>query len=463
MISKKSEVSTPMDWLGNLKCRQVLLCAQTPWVLAGFFLVHPQPAAFAQVSQSSSSLAPASRSEAVDFETVFQKVRASSYALRRSKELLLSADAGQSAVKAQKDPSLQVSSNLSAQLFSPFKQQHGLSVSTTLWDFGRQAAAEMRAAAQVLSAEAQIAENEEQLKIRTARFYAAVCIAESFLEIARAQLANAEQKLKTVTSGYKRGERPQSDVVRLRVEVGRAQLFVKRSDDELQWLRSQLVLTLSNPQEMPVQADRPLQLKPMPELTTAQWKQFISETSRERIESAVIAKLRAGKMSLESELDALSAEENPVINGSAGVQGSGNFIPLKAVLQAQVGLQYSLPLGQLREQKRLALLARVRENLLNLEDEIKSRSDKRLQSKQKMEGILGQIELQKTQIASLLEFQKLVRARYFAGRASLLELSNTEDELFANRLELTRLQAALQSAAIDTAETLGGKYLEKIF
>jgi hypothetical protein len=251
--------------------------------------------------------------------------------------------------------------------------------------------------------------------------------------------------------------------VRLRVEVGRAQLFVKRSDDELQWLRSQLMLTLSDTHGALVQAERWLQLKPMPELTAAQWNRFISETGNERIESAFIAKLRAGKMSLESELDALSAEENPVISGSAGVLGSGNFRPVKPDLQAQVGLQYSLPLGNVREHKRQALLARVRENLLNLDDEIKSRSDKRLQSKLRMEGILGQIELQKNQIESLLEFQKLVRARYFAGRASLLELSNTEDELFANRLELTRLVSALQSAAIDTAETLGGKYLEKIF
>ncbi|NBX16207.1 MAG: hypothetical protein EBR09_02460 [Proteobacteria bacterium] len=201
----------------------------------------------------------------------------------------------------------------------------------------------------------------------------------------------------------------------------------------------------------------------MPELTAAQWRQFINSASADPIESAAIAKQRAAKISLESELDALGAEEKPVVSGTAGIQGNGNFVPLKPQLQVQVGLQYSLPLGELREQKRQSLLAKVREVLLGIEDEIKLRSDRRSQSRLRMEGILGQIELQKEQVGSLLEFQKLVRSRYFAGRASLLELSNTEDELFANRLELTRLQTALQSAAIDTAETTGGKHLEKIF
>lgn len=447
-----------MEWLGKLKCMRLLTCASSVRGAAALFFASLLPADLAQAAQ------PASAAAAVDdFQTVFQKVRASSLALRRSKELFLSAEAGKSSVKAQKDPTLQFSGTVSAQLFSPLRQQHGLSVSTTLWDFGRQAAAEMRAAAQVLSAEAQIAENEEQLKIRTARFYAAACSAEAVLDIARAQLASAEQKLRTVTAGYKRGERPQSDVVRLRVEVGRAQLFVRRSADERQWLHSQLFLTLSGTSGTPPAAEQNLHLKPMPELTAAQWRQLINSTSTDPIESAVIAKQRAAKISLESELDALGAEEKPVVSGTAGIQGNGNFVPLKPLLQVQVGLQYSLPLGELREQKRQSLLAKVREVLLAIEDEIKLRSDRRSQSRLRMEGILGQIELQKEQVESLLEFQKLVRSRYFAGRASLLELSNTEDELFANRLELTRLRTALQSAAIDTAETTGGTHLEKIF
>jgi len=62
-----------------------------------------------------------------------------------------------------------------------------------------------------------------------------------------------------------------------------------------------------------------------------------------------------------------------------------------------------------------------------------------------------------------LDYQLLVRTRYFAGRASLLELTTTEDDLLSNRIELTRLQTSLYTAALDAAEALGGTNLENLF
>lgn len=465
-----------MDWHGDtFNLRRAW---RIPWVCTVVFLtaglrtdeasaqmrpsVSPATTPVSSASMHSPVSSAPAQPTALDFQTVFFKVKSSSLALKRSSEIRNSAQASESSVAAQRAPTLQLSNSLSAQVTTGFKQQHALSVSTTLWDFGRQKAAELRAGAQLLLADAQMSESEEALKIRTARFYVAVCSAEEILEVAREQVRNAEQKLNTVMVGYKRGERPQSDVVRLKVELGKAQLFLKRSQDEVMWLKSQLLSTLSdNLQQL---ADPgTLRLKPLPSQQPNHWRNFISETGASVPETASLLRLRANKIVLESELDALRAEDSPLITGSAGIQGNGTLFPLKPDLSAQVGLQYFLPLGQVREQKKIFLLARVRENLLSLEDEIKSRSDKRLQSRLRIEGILGQIEQQKSQIDLLLEFQKLVRARYFAGRASLLELSNTEDELLANRLELTRLQSNLFSSAIDTAEALGGKSLEKIF
>lgn len=179
---------------------------------------------FSASTQAPVSSAPA-QPAALDFQTVFLRVKASSLALKRSSELRVSAQATESSVAAQRAPTLQLSNSLSALVTTGLKQQHTLSVSTTLWDFGRQKAAELRAGAQLLLADAQMSESEEALKIRTARFYVAVCSAEEILEVAREQVRNAEQKLNTVMVGYNRGERPQSDVVRLKVELGKAQLF----------------------------------------------------------------------------------------------------------------------------------------------------------------------------------------------------------------------------------------------
>jgi outer membrane protein TolC len=145
------------------------------------------------------------------------------------------------------------------------------------------------------------------------------------------------------------------------------------------------------------------------------------------------------------------------------VQAGGQLFPLKPDLTAQLNLQYSLPLNSLRDQRKAVVLGKVRENLLNREEELKVRSEKLQQSKHRLDGLLQQRELNKSQIELLLEYQKLVRTRYFAGRASLLELTGTEDELLASRLELTRLELALFVAAFDASEAGGGKNLEKIF
>jgi outer membrane protein TolC len=398
----------------------------------------------------------------LDFSAVMQRVRAASLALQRNEKLIESASANESAVKSQAGASLQLNQSLTGYYVSPFKQQHSLSVGGTLWDFGRQAAQELKAASQRLVAEAQSAEAEEILRVRTARLFAAVCSSEAVLSIAQEQLRNAESKLKTVTAAYQRGERPQSDVIKLKIELGKAQLFVRKSQDESSLLKTQLLLS-SDLKPLPAESLASTRLLCLPQRTVAQWKSLLNEFSSDFKDAAVFVRLNAAKISLEAELSALQSDSYPLVNASAGVQASGQLFPLKPDLTAQVNLQYSLPLSSLRDQRRTAVLAKVRENLLNRDEEMKIRAERLQQSKLRADGVLQQKELNKSQIELLLEYQKLVRTRYFAGRASLLELTGTEDELLANRLELTRLELALFVAAIDASEAGGGKNLEKIF
>lgn len=402
------------------------------------------------------------KNSTLDFAAVLQRVRSTSLTLQRSKILEESASSNESAVKSQAGANIQLGQSLSASFVSRFKQQHTLSVSTTLWDFGRQAAQELKAGAQRLAAEAQSAEAEEALRVRTARLYAAVCAADAVLAIAQEQLRNAESKLKTVTAAYLRGERPQSDVIKLKIETGKAQLFVKKSQDESAILKTQLLLPVTVQPE-PAESLASKRLRPLPQRSAAQWKTLLSELSSNLKDAGVFARLAAGKVSLEAELDALQGDSYPLVNASAGVQAGGQLFPLKPDFTMQLNLQYIIPLSAVRDQRRSALLSKVRENLLNRDDELKSRSEKIQQSSLRVDGVLQQKDLQKSQIELLLEFQKLVRARYFAGRASLLELTGSEDELLANKLELTRLELTLFVAAIDASEAVGGKNLEKIF
>jgi outer membrane protein TolC len=400
--------------------------------------------------------------EVLDFAGVLQEVRKNSLSLGRFSELKKSAEFNHAAVQSQPAPALQLSSNLTAQYVAPSKQQHSLSVGMTLWDFGRQSAQELKSAGQLMSADSQFVEAGESLSIKVARFYVAVCSAQALLADILEQQRNAESKLKNVRAGYLRGERPQTDVVRLTAEVGKATLVLKKAQDELDWLLDQMSL-LMKPANSSPSAKAKIILKPLALRDKTWWNGFMAGSSAARIESAALERIRAGKALLEAELESLNAESYPVISASAGVQGLGNVMPVKVDALAQLNLQYSLPFSAIREQKKQSILARLRENQLARDEELKSRGEKLIQSRLKLEGLLGQIDLQKAQIDVLLEYQKLVRTRYFAGRASLLELTSTEDELLANRLELNRMQSNLYLAAIDAAEALGGKELEKLF
>ncbi|NBW80521.1 TolC family protein [bacterium] len=414
--------------------------------------------AVAQTRQPVDKSAP----EVLDFAGVLREVRKNSLSLGRFSELKKSAEFNHAAVQSQSAPALQLSSNLTAQYVAPSKQTHILSVGMTLWDFGRQSAQELKSAAQMMTADSQTVEAEESLRIKVARFYVADCSAQSVLADSQEQLRNAESKLKTVRAGYLRGERPQTDVVRLTADVGKAQLVVKKAQDEFDWQMEQMSLLMS-PARTSASTKRKSNLKPLPMRDRQWWSQFVVRFSAARIQSAALEKVRSGKALLEAEMETLNADAYPVISASAGFQGLGNFKPVKPDALAQLNLQYNLPFSSIREQKKQSILARLKENELALEEELKNRNDKLIQSRLKLEGLLGQIDLQKAQIDILLEYQKLVRTRYFAGRASLLELTSTEDELLANRLELTRMQSNLYLAAIDAAEALGGKELEKLF
>lgn len=444
-----------MDWLRDgLRLRWLPgVCAWTSAVCALFL-----------APEGRASSTQASVAEVWDFQSFWQRVRAASFALQRADENIKSAEASAMAVREQSAAALQWSSSLTAQWVNPSRHQHALTVGATLWDFGRQSAQELRAYAQRLSSEAQRAEAEENLRIRAARMYVAAAGAEAILAAAQEQLRNAESKLKAVTSGYHRGERPQSDVIKARADFGKARIFFSKSSDEAEWLRQQMLLAtqqVSSPTAAPLHAH--VRLRPLLVRSPNDWTSFLAGLNGRPVESAVLERLRAGKMSLESELDALRAEQFPTLTASAGAQTGGSFLPLKADLLGQLNLQYTLPLGDVREQRRLAVLARLRENALSKSEELKARDDKLRQSNQRMTDLLGQMNLQKSQIDLLLEYQKLVRNRYFSGRASLLELTTTEDELLSNRLELLRMELNLYVFAIDALEALGGKTLETLF
>jgi outer membrane protein TolC len=432
-----------MDWPQKVRIFSFLICCQG-------LLPHLGTAQPSQQAQ-------------MDYQAFLQRVKTVSLSLQRGKQLLDAAWATRSATELQDSPTLQLSNGLALQhSLGKFRQQHALALSATLWDFGRQQAQELRAQAQVEVSEAQLAEFEESLRAKTARFYVALQAAETIYSLAEEQLRNTQSKLQTVTAAYRRGERPQTDVIKLKVEEGRAQLFLSRAQDERAALAAQLLLATVDDTTKVENLDS-VSLKPLPERNSSQWNAFFLALEKRTLEAATLLKLAANERVLRSELSALNAEKYPTIGSSAAMQANGTLAPIKPDVLAQLNLQYNIPLTSQRDYRRSALLARVKEVQLNQSEEKKNRQDKIFQSKVRAQGVLRTLELQRNQIETLLEYQKLVRTRYFAGRASLLELTTTEDDLLAQRLELARLQSTLYLIALDAADALGGKYFEELF
>lgn len=412
---------------------------------------------------SSGALATSVSQTQLDFPSVLARVREASHALKRARAQVDAAEFSRIATELQSYPNLQVSNSLAwQQSSSSLKQQHTLALSATLWDFGRQKAQELRAVSQLRVSQAQLSEADELLKNRTARFYVSMAAADSVLKLALEQSKNAESKLQTVTSAYKRGERPQTDVVKLKVEAGRAALFAARARDEFSLLTAQLQL-LSQAETAQVNRESTWSLKGLRERSAEDWELLFSGWEKRSSQAATLAKLAANEQILRAELESLESESYPVLGANASALGAGALTPFKPDALAQINLQYTLPLADVRGNKRSALRARINEAQLAQMEEQKLRLDKFVQSKIRLEGLGKNLQLQRQQIETLLDYQKLVRARYTAGRASLLELTTTEDDLLANRLEVARLLASIYTAAIDAAEAMGQPNFDDLF
>ncbi len=431
-----------MDWPQKLRLSVFLILSQAA-------LARAQP-----ISGNSPEL---------DFQAVLKLVREASPALKRGQFLVDASESTSAATVAQSAPNLQLSNSIGWQKSASHpRQQHALGLSATLWDFGRQSAEELKAKANLDVSRAQLNEFGEALKARTARYYVALAASQAVMKVAQEQSKNAESKLSTVIAAYKRGERPQTDVVKLKVELGRSQIFLAKSQDEFFALTSQLQLTtrtFSATQEVVPS----LRIKPLVERSDSDWRRLGEKWQQQTLTSSTLQKLEAGERALQADLRSLEANFFPIVGGSIAAQGNGSLHPVKPDFLAQLNLQYNFPLSSGLSFKRSALLARLAEIKLAAEEERKIRSDRIIQSRIRLEGLTKTIELQRAQIQTLLDYQLLVRTRYFAGRASLLELTTTEDDLLSNRIELTRLQTSLYTAALDAAEALGGTNLENLF
>jgi outer membrane protein TolC len=341
--------------------------------------------------------------------------------------------------------------------------QYGIQGSTTLWDFGRMETESERAALLVREKESLIREQEEGLAFRVARAYLKVLGAQEMSDLALRQIENATRKYNQVQQNYQRGLRPEYDLVRAEVDLGRARVTKKSRDDELAIARLQLALLLALEDRMDVRLEG--DLRRVPSLSKTLADSFAGPSV-----AAVFETRRLQRAANALEESAISAKLWPLVGASAGAAWSrGTTLPetgdsgLKTTLTGAVNVSWDIPWNGAYRDDSMRVALRDRELALSEEQELRTRREKSRLARTRLEVSVEQVALLEKQ--NLLSEKNLgiVRQKYDAGKASATELSVAEDEALNGQTELIRSRTSVAEALVDLAEANGVATVGSLF
>jgi outer membrane protein TolC len=339
-----------------------------------------------------------------------------------------------------------------------------LQLNGVIYDFGRHAARMAQAERQK---EMQALTRDDvtlSLRFRVARAYAAWVEAERMLLISEEQIKISESRVGQQESNYRRGLRPEHEVVAAQLDLGRAKLARERSLTEV--LRAQQRLADLTNSKNDTGSPEPLRLP----------KHLLRPPSPHVWDSLV--KIFSGDLGLTprdkrraKEVEALSHEEElirrnrrPTLSGSIQAQ---HIIPWEGkgrdLVSGQIQLSWDIPWNGMDRDEMRRVSLRRQDIKLATEEEAQSRREREMQAlltwqmaRAQWQEVQRQVELAKKQ-------RDLIQRRYDTGKASALELSNAEADDVSQQLELIRLQSSLTMAFIDIAEARGIQVLGEIF
>lgn len=339
-----------------------------------------------------------------------------------------------------------------------------LQLTGVIYDFGRHASRMAQAERQK---EMQALTREDvtlSLRFRVARAYAAWVEAERMLLISEEQIKISESRVSQQESNYRRGLRPEHEVVAAQLDLGRAKLARERSLTEVLRVRQRLADLINNKNDTGLSGSLRLPKHLLKPQSPYAWEGLV-KISNGDLGLTPSDKRRA------KEVEALSHEEElirrnrrPTLSGSIQAQ---HIIPWEGkgrdLVSGQIQLSWDIPWnGMDRDEMRRVSLRRQDLNLAT-EEEAESRRQREMQAlltwqmaRAQWQEVERQVELTKKQRA-------LIQRRYDSGKASALELSSAEADDVAQQLELIRLQSTLTMAFIDIAEARGIQDLGGIF
>ena len=341
-----------------------------------------------------------------------------------------------------------------------FDQTHSLSLNQTLYDFGRLSAQRKRSDLQRKVVELRVSEVDDALRYRVARAYLKILTSQQIQRTIELQVRNAQKKLTEIERSYRRGEKSEVDFVKSQADAGRAQLAVKRSQDEVRVALDQLTVFFADVGN----ANAAGFVFPNLMLKSAQeWSKLVGTWGVQPFKNAIGVRRDAEREALDAQLPIIETSKKPVVSSQISAQLGGNLFPVRPSALAQLQFSYNIPWNGMENDEKEKVLLQKQDLLLQDDIDTKLRLDKLSLARSQIDVSLSQISEIQNQVKILERYQELVRKRYNAGKASALELSTTEDEVINSYLDLSRVQVTVSSAALDIAEAVGVTELGNLF
>lgn len=328
---------------------------------------------------------------------------------------------------------------------------YGAQLGYRLYDFGRTGSQVLAADYQEKIQSLTIDEVNETLVWEVARAYLNYSMAAQLYQISYANLASSQAKYENVRTGYRQGLRPEADLVSAEADLGDIRLTLLQAEADAQLQRAYLKLYLGDYDFDKSPTGSPSPNKPTWVLRDAKAWQDLFQGWDEPEKSAAQVRRAVERESLEAEISAVNAASRPTLDLRLAAEEVGDWKDTDLTYTGQVLFTWDIVWpGQKRKQLQRISLER---NVIDIDEaqELKTRREassialERFRLNSRLAGsAAAQVKLRAKQY-------QLARSRYESGKATSLELSNSELLLGNSRLVEARIINALSAAALDYA------------
>ena len=355
---------------------------------------------------------------------------------------------------------------------APIKERvAGLSLSKTLYDFGRKGAKLDQTALQIRIKALSREEVNDAVTVRLARLFSAAALAQYAEDVAKGLVKVSESRVAQQTTNYRNGLRPEGDLITTQIDLGKALINLQKATADLAQSRLALAAFMgdSPPRALSSTFEFPSPSRSYVDGLSeilARWKQPANSSGHTDKSNKSKSRQRHDleRSSLELDNQLVSLSRRPTLGATIAAQKSGPWgDELKDLYTAQLSFSWDIPWnGQGREERERITLKSQDLDLIERQEEI-NRDTKISSGVSGFSTTLAQWQLIAAQEQLTSRQLSLVRQRYQSGKASVVEVSTAESDYLNNRMEQARQLTQMISYLLDIADAQGNRDLTSIF